>query len=256
VAPNLINPTNIGVILNPLVKNFLDVSATNSFATGCGTCAPGHFKTNSYQVADDVDYVRGRHHIAFGGEYFKNQLDWLANTVSKWPICIQRLSYWKSAERFSSGKDFHGWKRCPLAILPNQNIVSLYVQDTWEATPNLTLTFGLRWDPLLPESDHNGIGVRYDAASFTAGTKSRVFTNAPPGFFYFGDKGIPKAFTDRDWNNFAPRLGAAWHPDPNTVIRGSYGIFYSQPILKYDERFSQSISVRRFDHSIGSIRRI
>src|SRR5450759_5133549 len=51
---SLINPTDVGVKLNALVKNFIDVSATNSFATGCGTCAPGHFKTNSYQVADDV----------------------------------------------------------------------------------------------------------------------------------------------------------------------------------------------------------
>jgi outer membrane receptor protein involved in Fe transport len=238
-APNLINPTDIGVILNPLVKNFLDVSATNSFATGCGTCAPGHFKTNSYQVADDVDYVHGRHHIAFGGEYFKNQLDWLANTVSNGQFVFNGSLTGSPLSDFLLGRISTVGKGAPLAILPNQNIVSLYVQDTWEATPNLTLTFGLRWDPLLPESDHNGIGVRYDPASFTAGTKSQVFTNAPPGFFYFGDKGIPKAFTDRDWNNFAPRLGAAWHPDPNTVIRGSYGIFYSQPILMYIERFSQ-----------------
>jgi hypothetical protein len=97
----------------------------------------------------------------------------------------------------------------------------------------------VRYEPLLPESDHNGIGVRYDPAAFTAGTKSQIFTNAPPGFFYYGDKGIPKAFTARDWNNLAPRLGVAWHSDPLTVIRASYGIFYAQPILMYDERFSQ-----------------
>jgi TonB dependent receptor len=238
-APNLINPTDIGVTLNPLVKNFLDVSATNSFATGCGTCAPGHFKTNSYQAADDVDYVHGKHHFGFGGEYFKNQLDWLANTVSNGQFVFNGSLTGSPLSDFLLGRIFTVGKGAPLAILPNQNIVSLYTQDTWEATPNLTLTFGLRWEPLLPESDHNGIGVRFDPAAFTAGTRSQVYTNGPPGFSYFGDKGIPKAFTDRDWNNFAPRVGVAWHPDSGTVIRGSYGIFYAQPILMYIERFSQ-----------------
>lgn len=237
--PNLINPSDLGVNLNPLVKNFLDVSATNSFATGCGTCAPGHFKTNSYQVADDVDYIHGKHHFSFGGEYFKNQLDWLANTVSNGQFVFNGSLTGSPLSDFLLGRIFTVGKGAPLAILPNQNIVSFYVQDTWEATPNLTLTVGLRYEPLLPESDHNGIGVRFDPAAFTAGTRSQVYTNAPPGFFYFGDKGIPKAFTDRDWNNFAPRIGAAWHPDSSTVIRGSYGIFYAQPILMYIERFSQ-----------------
>jgi len=28
----------------------------------------------------------------------------------------------------------------------------------------LTVTLGLRWEPLLPEADKNGIGVRFDRA--------------------------------------------------------------------------------------------
>jgi len=236
---NLINPTDIGVNLNPLVKNFIDVSATNSFATGCGTCAPGHFMTNSYQVADDVDYVRGKHHISFGGEYFKNQLDWLANTVSNGQFVFNGSLTGSPLSDFLLGRVFTVGKGMPLKILPNQNIVSFYAEDVWEAPPSLTITAGVRYEPLLPESDHNGIGVRYDAAAFTAGTESTVYTNAPPGFFYFGDKGIPKAFTARDWNNLAPRIGVAWHPNSSTVVRGSYGVFYVQPILMYIERFSQ-----------------
>ncbi len=236
---NLINPADIGVNLNPLVKNFLDVSATNSFATGCGTCAPGHFKTNSYQIADDIDLIRGTHHFSFGGEYFKNTLDWLANTVSNGQFVFNGSLTGSPLSDFLMGRVFTVGKGMPLVIHPSQNITSLYFQDTWEATPNLTLTFGLRWEPLLPESDSSGIGVRFDRTAFNAGTVSTKFVNAPPGFFYYGDKGIPKAFTSRDWNNIAPRFGVAWHPDTSTVVRASYGIFYAQPILMYTERFSQ-----------------
>src|SRR5262249_17185396 len=81
-APNLINPADVGVKLTPLVKNFIDITLTGDFRLGCGTCAPGFFNDNSYQVANDIDYVRGKHQVTFGGTYFKNQLNWLANTLS------------------------------------------------------------------------------------------------------------------------------------------------------------------------------
>ena len=31
-----------------------------------------------------------------------------------------------------------------------------------------------------------------------------------------------------DKNNFAPRLGFAWSPDPGMVIRGGFGIYYGR----------------------------
>ena len=60
------------------VPNFLLLTISNAFTTFCGTCAPGHFNVNSYQVADDVDVVRGRHQIAFGFNLIRIQ----NNTIS------------------------------------------------------------------------------------------------------------------------------------------------------------------------------
>src|SRR5947208_16661925 len=48
------------------ISNFLLTSFSGYFGLGCGTCAPGHFNVNTWTEADDVDWIRGRHHFAFG----------------------------------------------------------------------------------------------------------------------------------------------------------------------------------------------
>ena len=55
-----INWTDLGSNMYSAVPNFLLISSmTGGFTTYCGTCAPGHFNFNGFQVADDVDVVRG-----------------------------------------------------------------------------------------------------------------------------------------------------------------------------------------------------
>ena len=61
-----INPTLLGVNLYSAVPNFLLTAVTGAFSTFCGTCAPGHFNVNAFQMADDVDVIRGKHQMAFG----------------------------------------------------------------------------------------------------------------------------------------------------------------------------------------------
>ena len=74
-----INWTDLGSQMYSAVPNFLLISGmTGGFTTFCGTCAPGHFDFNSYQLADDVDWIRGRHQMAFGFNLIRIQ----NNTIS------------------------------------------------------------------------------------------------------------------------------------------------------------------------------
>ena len=73
-------------------------------------------------------------------------------------------------------------------------------------------TAGVRWEPSLPETQQYNEGDHIDFAAFAAGTKSTVFTNAPPGVFFYGDKGIPKGYANGSYDDFAPRIGLAWDP--------------------------------------------
>ncbi|MBI3896215.1 MAG: TonB-dependent receptor [Acidobacteria bacterium] len=89
---------------------------------------------------------------------------------------------------------------------------SLFAQDAWNVSRRLTLTYGLRWE--------------YNTAP--TGSKGRLpFTVA--GLDNLETMKLAPAGTplwDPQKNNFAPRLGIAFNPSPNLVLRSGAGIFY------------------------------
>ncbi len=83
------------------------------------------------------------------------------------------------------------------------NDVGLYLEDTWKLRPSLTLN----------------LGVRYDLQHVPAPPQPNTAT--PLLTFYTSTLNIDK-------NNLAPRLGAAWQPFKNTVVRLGAGTFYGK----------------------------
>jgi hypothetical protein len=113
---------------------------------------------------------------------------------------------------------------------PQRWFPRMYMTDAWRATPNLTLNYGVRWEPFMPENRRNGTAYNFDYKRFQQGIKSTVFLNAPAGFYYAGDPGFPEGSSGvrRNWWQFSPRFGLAWDVsgDGRTSIRASYGYSY------------------------------
>lgn len=86
-----------------------------------------------------------------------------------------------------------------------------YIQDTWRATPNLTINYGLRYEMYFPESvNGKGLGSLmnlkdgYLRVAGYGGIPSNMGWNMPP-------------------NAYNPRLGVAYQVTPKTVVRAGYG---------------------------------
>src|ERR1019366_2901744 len=63
----------------------------------------------------------------------------------------------------------------------------------------------------------------FSLARFYAGTQSRIWTNAPPGFYYPGDPGFNgKAGINGSWKNFEPRVGIAFDPFGEARLRSAW----------------------------------
>ena len=210
-------------------KDFLQLAVNNGgFAIGCGTCALGRFPITSFQAADDVDILRGKHQIAFGVDILRTR-DGQDNHY-------QDNGVFNFNGRYSNDPllDFLAGKMNSFSQSGQQlndlvqTVVMAYAQDTYHVTPRLVANYGLRWEPLLPEHDHYNRGSTFSQAAFNAGQVSQVYVNAPAGSLFYGDPGIPNGFTDKRLANLSPRAGLVYNPDGSgkTTIRLGGALLY------------------------------
>jgi hypothetical protein len=234
-----INWTDLGSDMYSAVPNFLLISGmTGGFTTFCGTCAPGHFNITDYQLADDVDLVRGRHQLAFGFNMIRIQ----NNTVSGFdengaPTFNGQFTGLGMAD-FMLGlmSDFQQTNATPDDL--RQWLMSGYAQDSFKASSNFTFNIGLRWEPTFADPDKYRRGTSFSLPGFYADQISTVHPTAPPGLFFPGDPGIPRANWNGHLANFAPRAGMVWNPhgDGRDTLRFGGAILYDSTETWFNER--------------------
>ncbi len=107
-----------------------------------------------------------------------------------------------------------------------QTMHSVYAQDDWKVSPQLTLNLGLRWEYGSPYSEQNNNISNWDPTSQT------VLTTTPGAVAgngitpYSGGGVYGKTLVNPDLNDFAPRVGFAYSPQANTSIRGGFGVSF------------------------------
>jgi hypothetical protein len=252
--PSDINLATIGVTAYQLVPNGLQLTVSTSgknhgFTIGGGTNSVSHFNDNAFSYDDDVTLVRGKHQIVFGGEFVRNQLNisnaYESNGTGTFaglyssngptgsgsgtgssataPAGDANLDYlWGSESAFQQSKQQQNALRAP--------IPSIYVQDTFHANSRLTMVAGIRWEPEYYPHDYFHRGTVFNYAAFLANQVSTVYPNAPAGTFFYGDAGIPSAFTKSSPWQFSPNIGLSFDPTGNgkTVLRAGFEVAYDE----------------------------
>jgi len=165
----------------------------------------GNNLQQQFNVTDTFSYTVAAHQLKFGIDYrrlntesspFAYQQEYLFGSLPN--VLANKVSQAFIATHFPATLVFPNW--------------SLFAQDTWTVTRNLTITYGLRWDYNGAPSSPNG------TLPFTVDQVNdpKTMTLAPSG--------TPLWHAQKD--DFAPRLGIAWNARPNLVVRAGAGIFY------------------------------
>ena len=233
-----INANDIGVNIFTNVPDDLRIavgSGSGGFAVGCGTCSPGHFNMNTYQLADDVDVLHGIHQFSFGADVMRSQgnieAGYLQNgyfnftgQITGDPILDYMLG---SMSNFQQSR--------PQQVAERETIFGLYGQDTIHLNSHLVINAGLRWEPMFFPYDYFHRGTTFSLADFIAGVHTSAYTNAPDGALYYGDPGVNKSFARNRLGNLSPRIGLVWDPkgDGKQTIRVGGAIMYDSAEMLY-----------------------
>jgi Carboxypeptidase regulatory-like domain len=225
------SPQGIGVNMYNAVPNFISVALTNYFTVGGGSNAPAKFIRNQLQYADDIDWIKGHNHFSFGTEGIFGQMDQNNIGTANGAFTFNGSLSGDGLADYLLGDVYSIAAANPQINALRQKYFGIYFQDDIQLSPRLTVHAGVRWEPSLPQYDAINQGDHFSLANFTAGVKTSVFTNAPPGLQFYGDPGIPKAFANGSYDDFAPRIGFAFDPTGRgkESIRASYGIFFDAP---------------------------
>jgi hypothetical protein len=238
---NFFNARDLGINITTLVPDDFRLTVSNGgFSVGCGTCSPAHLNINTYQFADDVDLIRGRHHIGLGVDYIRTQNNILTGYLQNGSFSFNGVASGDPILDFLTGTMSGFSQSLPQQPTIRMSIPALYVQDVFKATDHLTINAGLRWEPNLWPYDYHNRGAAFSFDNFLNGIHSSVYPNAPAGVLYIGDKGIPRSFANNRYNNFSPRFGVAYDPkgDGRQIIRAGAGIMYDYGELYTSQRLA------------------
>jgi len=197
--------------------------------TGIGdtfAATPMHAWDTMFEIRDMYAWQHGRHAMKFGGDFHRYI----------WPMWgfFQNRGFYQFTTGYTTEFGFNNGTGSGLASLllslpavkqrqagiPQMDLrawgTSIFAEDSWRMTPNLTVNYGLRYEYGSPLYD-------------TQNTNSNlIFTNGTPSVFIGGQLGYPNGLLFSNKHNFAPRIGIARNfPKYGIVLHTSYGVFYT-----------------------------
>jgi len=160
-------------------------------------------------LIDNLSVVKGSHQVKFG-------VDYRLLLPHSGPQEYSQNVRFSTAATAIAGVTASATVRAFEPVSLSVTNFSAYGQDTWKATPQLTLTYGLRWDVNPAPKGRNG----KDLFAFDNLGSPASLSLAPNGTPFF----------ETTYDNFAPRIGLAYQlsqrQGKETVVRGGFGIFY------------------------------
>ncbi|HZS03447.1 MAG TPA: TonB-dependent receptor [Blastocatellia bacterium] len=214
-------------------------------------------KATNYEIFDNVNWVKGRHQVRFGGSYrrvYTEPFDFVG-TIPLYTIGFNGVGLSsplrRNATSFPGGISTDDFSRATniLEILTapvsqadqtfnvasrtsgftsgaesrqrlSYHTISGYAGDTWRARSNFTFNAGVRYEYISVPTEQRGLAL------LPRGGLGAL--RDPNAVLDFAGSGTGRAFFNDDLNNFAPSVSFSWDPfgHGKMAIRAGYSISY------------------------------
>jgi hypothetical protein len=183
--------------------------------TGFGGGGTNWFQFDTtFQMSNAMAYTRGSHNVRFGFDLRRLATGRRAANNPRGQFIFNGTISGYSMADFMLG--------LPRTVVPPTDQIQghvggwrngFFVNDVWQASRNLTLSLGLRYEANTPVQTYAGL------ASMLAEDFETIIpsTFPSPGF----------EFHEPNYKDFAPRLGATYRLGEKTVLRAGFGIYYN-----------------------------
>jgi hypothetical protein len=210
--------------------------------------------TDSHQVSGNLTKIVRNHTLTFGGGFTTNRFESPLSYASVSFAAGQTGNPQPKPDNPEPGDPLSSFllnvpdganRRNVHETTRPGGLMSLFIQDSWKATPKLTLNFGLRYDrTFIPPYGTNATigqqgGIETGDYDFSNGTyvlqklpppcSVRGFAPCIPGSGVLPDHVVVDArgkIAHDTLTNFGPRIGFAYRLGGRTVLRGAAGIVY------------------------------
>jgi Carboxypeptidase regulatory-like domain/TonB-dependent Receptor Plug Domain len=203
------NPSSIGLNtgVGPYDGGLPAIGVGNFSQIGATTSIPRNRVDSNWHMVDNYSWKSGKHDVKFGYEFRRTTIMQVIDHNFRGTLSFNTLSDFLSGIPADGAQVAGNSKRHTY-----QNSHSFFVQNSFRATPKLTLNYGVRWDYFGVTGEKSHMFYTFDPAA-NGGAGDNVQTNQLYG---------------KDYNNFAPRIAFAYDVTGKgqTVIRGGWGLFY------------------------------
>ena len=234
ISPNMVNFLHGGyaytfsiapassAAINPLAANAalgfvpganigeIQIGGLSTFFGGVNAEGVYSWHYHSYQIGDDLYLTKGAHSIQAGFSLEMNQSNDLGRVTNGFYNFASFANFISNAPNtFTSNIPGNS-----IPIYLRQKVYGAYGMDTYHMSKNLTLTAGVRYEPITAVGEKYGhLGVMLTP------------TDAAPTV-------VNQLYQNPSLRNISPRLGVVWDPfgKGKTSVRAAFGVYDTLPL--------------------------
>ena len=225
----------------------LNQSGTTEFTGFSGAKSSFSFE-NAFQYADNVSIIRGPHTFKVGVDIRRFRFDRLTGFPASGSYYFGAIYTSNASLASPGGLPYADFLLGLPTSVTNQNAIDWsrqrdlyvgpYVQDDWKVSRSLTLNLGFRYDLYTQPVDAKGTGAMFDP--FSPNSNGRLGILQLPG-----QNGNSRSIVWGHHRNLAPRFGFAYQASRKFVVRGGWGIFFSNR-EQNDQTTDMALSLANF----------